>query len=670
MGALVTVPVYFIGRELLDRKAGLMAAALIAILPGHFMWRSQLGFVDHHIAEVLFSTLTVMFLLLALRPMRNDPPPQWFTAQGWKALRGIVVYSLLAGLALGSYLLSWIGGIFFLFIIIVFILVQYNINLWKKKSNDHLCLSSALCFVTALGMVTLFSLWYQIGTLQVFSLAAGILIVLALWALCYYMPTTRRNWGYYFLAQIGLAGLGLGALHLYDPSRLGTIWDNFSVFRPAGGMLTVGEVRGLSLWGWSSMAWERFTTGFYLSLASLAVLLYLVIKQGAVAKTLLLVWSLIMVLAALGQNRFSYYLAVNVALLTSFLCWKVLRVGKLGQLWAASGGVEEAGGSEGAGGKQVKRKTGKRIARAFSTNKRFAFMALSLLAVFFLAFYPNIGKAIDVSRADTGPPPDWHDALVWLKENSPEPFADPTFPYQLYHRPGQGEAFDYPSSAYGVLSWWDYGYWITYIAQRIPNANPTQAGAVAAAWFFLAPDEATAGQMTSILGPKYIVIDYEMARGKFHAMALWAGARESDFFDVYYERTQTGEWRPLLLYHPAYYRSMVSRLYNFSAEAWDPDSWLQASPKDRIHAISHVERKDAKGNKFNAISDVRQFTSYEAAEKWLEANEEYRIMGTNAFISPIPLEKLEHYRLVYRSPTTVVKRGEEILSYVAIFEYQ
>ncbi|MDP3105025.1 MAG: STT3 domain-containing protein, partial [Candidatus Methanoperedens sp.] len=50
IGALVVFPVYFIGKELMDNKAGLLAAFLIAILPGQFLSRSILGFADHHIA--------------------------------------------------------------------------------------------------------------------------------------------------------------------------------------------------------------------------------------------------------------------------------------------------------------------------------------------------------------------------------------------------------------------------------------------------------------------------------------------------------------------------------------------------------------------------------------------------------------------------------------------
>ena len=67
LGALVTIPVYFIGRELFNRNVGLLAAALIAILPGQFLQRSLLGFTDHHVAEVLFSTTAVLFLILAFK---------------------------------------------------------------------------------------------------------------------------------------------------------------------------------------------------------------------------------------------------------------------------------------------------------------------------------------------------------------------------------------------------------------------------------------------------------------------------------------------------------------------------------------------------------------------------------------------------------------------------
>ena len=60
-------PVYFIGRHFYGRIAGATAAILIAILPGEFLSRSLLGFTDHHVTEAFFSTVALLFLMIALR---------------------------------------------------------------------------------------------------------------------------------------------------------------------------------------------------------------------------------------------------------------------------------------------------------------------------------------------------------------------------------------------------------------------------------------------------------------------------------------------------------------------------------------------------------------------------------------------------------------------------
>jgi len=67
LAALTIIPVYFIGRELFSRGAGIFAAILIAVLPGEWLGRSMLGFTDHHVAAVLFSTTMMLFIILAVR---------------------------------------------------------------------------------------------------------------------------------------------------------------------------------------------------------------------------------------------------------------------------------------------------------------------------------------------------------------------------------------------------------------------------------------------------------------------------------------------------------------------------------------------------------------------------------------------------------------------------
>jgi dolichyl-diphosphooligosaccharide--protein glycosyltransferase len=253
-----------------------------------------------------------------------------------------------------------------------------------------------------------------------------------------------------------------------------------------------------------------------------------------------------------------------------------------------------------------------------------------------------------------------------MRANTPDPFANPDFYYEIAQKPPAGEAYQYPESAYGVMSWWDYGYYITYIAHRIPNANPSQSGAIDAGLFFTAQDEASGSQVLDRLGSKYVIIDGSMAVGKFYAMVVWAGKDQSQFYDVFYQRTQTGTIEPMMLYYPEYYQSMCSRLYLYAGEEWVPQ---------QVVAISWTERQltSTDGSTFTAkvISDQQTFSSYNAAKAFIDTHSGYRIVGTNQLVSPVPLEKLEHYKLTHQSPTTVATQpgGNGTISAVEIFEY-
>ena len=679
LGALVTVPVFFIGKEVFNKKAGLIAAALVAILPGQFVWRSMLGFPDYHILETLLTAVTMMFLVLAVKSARQKGISfRSIGVRDWKALRKPLIYSLFAGIALGLYLLAWVGGGLFIFIIFVFAVIQYVIDHLRGRSTEYLCILSVFTFIIALLLILPAWNGYALWNLQSASLLIGILTFLALGALSALMAARNMKRYYYPVVLMVLGGIGVALFYLINPSLLNSILDKLSVFRPSPGMLTVAEVKGLSL----SSAWHQFTTGFYLALISLAVLAYFVVKEGSSTKTLLFVWSLIMLVATFGQNRFAYYFAINVAILTAFPLWKILEFAGLREVAEGvktEGDIKDKGESKGrvkpkpTKKSQRKRRKAEKRERTTPTtrylNAKNVYLSIALIVIFFLAFYPNIGAALDRVRANTGLNNDWHESLVWMRENTPDPFQNPDFYYELQVRPPAGEAYKYPESAYGVMSWWDYGYSITYVAHRIPNANPSQLGAPDAALFFTAQDEASASEVLDRLGSKYIIIDQSMATSKFYAMAIWAGRDSSEFFDIYYQRTEQGDYQSVMLYYPEYYLSMCARLYNFAGKAWDPDGWIIANPDDKIVAISYAQRTDAEGFKFREITGIKQFTSYLAAKAFVDAEPDYIIVGASPFISPVPLDELQHFELIHKSPTTVVTRGNETLSYVEIFEY-
>jgi len=664
LGALVTIPVYFIGRELFNRNVGLLSAGLIAVLPGEFLFRSLLGFTDHHIAEVLFSTLMALFFILAIKRAREkDISFSHLWSRDYKNIGKPLLYALLTGLVLGMYLLSWIGALLFAFIIAVYIVIQYIIDHLRGKSTDYLAIIGLPPFLIALLMITPFPYPPYPGKgIVIASLVLGMLAFPVLSGLSRLMAYRKLKPAYYPLALVAIGLAGLGVFYAIDPSLFRSMAGQFWIFTPSTAAQTISEVRPLLSAEGILVLVNYFTSGLFLGLVGLGLIIYAGIKERSADKMFLIVWSLIMLAALLSQRRFAYYFAVNVALLSGYICWRVLLWGYL----ARPKPKREKRKRKAAKGRETSRPIGSYF------SARYVLPATVAVIVFVTAFVPNIVQAMNTARDPGGPNEDWHSALVWMRGNTPDPFGDPTFYYEVYERPSAGEHYDYPDSAYGVMSWWDYGHWITRIAHRIPNASPFQAGASDAAAFFTAQDESSASEILDKLGSRYIIIDRLMAmhemtpegmiRGKFYAMIVWAQKDQDEFFEVYFQRTEEGKLTPVLVYYPEFYRAMCIRLYNFGGEA--------VVPANSTLVISYQE-KTVSGMHYKQITSAQTFPTYEEALAFLESQESgnYRIVGSNPFTSPVPLEELEHYNLIYKSPNTAVTWGNRTISYVEIFEY-
>jgi dolichyl-diphosphooligosaccharide--protein glycosyltransferase len=223
------------------------------------------------------------------------------------------------------------------------------------------------------------------------------------------------------------------------------------------------------------------------------------------------------------------------------------------------------------------------------------------------------------------------------------------------------------------MAWWDYGHWITDIAHRIPNSNPHQHGASAAARYFTSQDESSANEMLNEFGSRYVIVNLRMALieidpargqyGNFHGVIDWAGRDEDEFFDVYYQRNAAGQAEPVILYYPEYYQSMSSRLFLFDGE--------EVVPENTTYVISYENKRASGGEPYKEIASIRRFIKYEEAVSYLnqQTGPNFRLVGYSQLDSPVPLEKLEHYELVHESIAPTPAPGQVSLSEVKIFEY-
>ncbi|MFA5248888.1 MAG: oligosaccharyl transferase, archaeosortase A system-associated, partial [Patescibacteria group bacterium] len=606
LGTLTIVPVYFIGKEIFNRWVGVLAAGLTAIWPGQFLANSIVGSADHHVAETLFSVTTVLFLLLAVKSAsREELSFAHIRRMEWKIIKAPLFYSILAGVSLGVYLLTWVGGLFFIFFLFAYFVIQFIIDHLRGRSTEYLGLISPLLFIVA-GVICLpvVSGMPSPASLCLPSLVVAALTPVALAGLSWIMHCRKLKVFYY---PIVVAGLGLAAclaLYAVAPDLFGNMLAQFNVFMPGNAAQTISEVKPLLFpsGGFSfRVAWSQFNTGGFLSLISLGILIYLVIKRGGADKVLLVVWSLLLLIATLGQRRFSYYYAVNAALLTGYLLWPVLQY--LGfKAMPAAAGLRLKASPRKKGRVKNPRLIGGRSPR------RWALMAVGVVIIFFLSFFPNIisiRPTIEQSKPGLDSP--MYEALTWLRDNSPEPFGDPDYYYEKYEQPPTGESYQYPSSAYSVLAIWDYGHWITRIGRRIPVSNPFIQGVDKDSRFLLSQEESTAGKIADELSVKYVILDRETVTSKFYSLPVWVGHTSEEYRDVFYQR-QGGKLSPVTLFYPEYYRTMAVRLYTFNGEAVSEENTL---------VISYQLKESQEGIPYKEIIDSKVFTTYEEAADYV-----------------------------------------------------
>lgn len=659
LGALTVIPVYFIGKELFNRWAGVMAAALIAILPSQFLTRSLLGTVDHHVAETLFTTLVILFLILAIKSARKNPFGfSHLLRRDWPSIKKPLVYSLIAGIFLGVYLLSWVGGLLFVFLLFIYFIIQFMINHLRGTGLDDLSVIGMVTFLTAAIISLPILSGMDAGKQSAPAFAIALATLLALNLLSRFL---RKNGVAPFFYPLTVAVLGIvlvAGVYLVDASFIPSMLRKLDFLSASGVVLTITEAQPLLFRNGSfslSSAWNSFTTGFFLSFIAFGLLAYQTIRKADPGKTLLLVWSLFMFLATLGQNRFGYYYSVNVALLCGYLSWQVLSLGGFTD-------ADELRARAEALKNDIKAKIKKPSGRKGSSFSRILIHSLAVVIVFFAVFYPNIEPAYSMGQLAPLVMKDaYYEALYWMRDNTPDPFGDPSFYYAEYQAPADGEDYNYPKSAYGVMTLWDYGHAITRIAHRIPVSNPFQQGASISDRFFVSQSATAANAIMDDLGAKYVFLDYPTALTYFRSVATFAGKDVTDYYETYY-RMVDGKLTEMPIFYPKYYYSAVVRLYNFNGQAVTTTRSLVIAYKDKINAD---------GESYKEITNALYFTNYEAAQAYvaLQKSDNYLICSDNPFISPVPLEQMSQYSLIYKSNTITSWGDTKNLPWIKIFEY-
>jgi dolichyl-diphosphooligosaccharide--protein glycosyltransferase len=336
---------------------------------------------------------------------------------------------------------------------------------------------------------------------------------------------------------------------------------------------------------------SEFGINGLLAFFGLAFLAFGVFKKERQEKTIFLVWTLMILWALFQQNRFAYYFAVNIAILSAYfgvtIAENILEFGG----WKNIMGRKDEMSKSSAVKKSKKSFQGlskdKPVKDEFSLKniKVSNIISLCLAAGFvFLLVYPLYDRltenpdsslvklspsttAWEMGKYYRGMKVYMYESLTWMRYNTPDPGIDY---YGKYQEPPPGVNYSYPDSAYGVMSWWDYGHVITAWAHRIPNANPFQAGIgggpshlPGASTFLSAQSEEEANAVLDALGTngkpgaRYVLTDDYINFAAFGAVLAWA--------DIPYEGYYIQKGNQVVPYTKRY-NAMMMRLHLFDGD--------------------------------------------------------------------------------------------------------
>jgi oligosaccharyl transferase (archaeosortase A-associated) len=667
--AVMLVPVvYVLTKTVWDWKAGVIGAGLVSVVSFRFYFLSSYGFVDHHVAEVFFSTLFLLTYIYCIHSAKSNP----VRLNAIPSLLIPVSLALLAGILYALAILTATTVLLLLPVLFLYTVVQVVLDHLASRDSFSLVLLNLVAFSVVI-IVLVFS-GVNTGGLSVTEYSSGLiyanLALIAGTVVLYGLSVVCKGKRSVFFLSLFCLFLGIFLLLQIHPLFRPVISQAFGLFFSRSEYsVVVQETLPWSL----ATAWANFNLALVLMAGGLFILGYYVIKERKPEHVFLLLWSVVILLATIQYRRFEYYATVPIVVLAAIcisepITWvrsdlsnllNVLfsRVPAIASPATRSEPSRPENIPRPASGKK-KRKTARSPAdeqkKGTLWAKRLLCALVVILAIACICISGFQDYQYGMNFSERRLPDDWTESLAWVRSNTPEPMIDY---YAKYDKAG----FSYPAGSYGIMASWDAGHWITFFARRIPITNPFQdnlGGASGASAFFLSQNESRADEILMSLGGKYVITDSHLAMETFTGLVPWQNASADTTPYIKWFLSPSSESASghvtTTRYDNAYFQSMVVRLHTFDGSMTVPGTvdYIQ-------YAVTSIPGAgDAAGTSGLAPVIVKSepMDASAADEAVREFNQKavpnhYAIVLSEMPNNPIrKVPALSHYRLIHESP--------------------
>jgi dolichyl-diphosphooligosaccharide--protein glycosyltransferase len=430
MAALSCFIIYLLGKDMGGRGVGLFAALFLALVPS-FLQRSSLGFFDTEVPGVLG---LVLFMFLFMRSL-----------DGNRSLKASLLYSVGAGLALAYFIMGWGAAYFVIGLSVLFVFVLVLL----KRYSQRMLINYSITFGLALMIGT------KVPYLGLNYLTSGaILPVAAVFVVLIVAELLRNNISaksklYLILASIvaivgAVAALGLTGALSSLAGKFITVLDPF--IRAASPLVDSVAEQRISAWG-------NLYVEFGISILFFLIGLYFTVKKPTNRNIFLLLFAVTSLYFANSMVRLLVLLGPAFAIIAGIGIMSMVKP-FVNQLHEASRAM-------------VKSK--RKMLRVSKEYSGFAIILIFLILMTNFAFSPQTGgmprsvsqaftpTAISSSSLPLGGAgltdnvDTWLNAIQWLNNNAKRSDV--------------------------VVSWWDYGNWLSDLGNVTTLADNTTVNA-------------------------------------------------------------------------------------------------------------------------------------------------------------------------------------------------
>lgn len=452
MGGVSVLVMYFLGKEVLDKKCGLLAAFFMAFSVG-YMSRTTAGFFDNETVGVFAALMCLLYFIKALKS-------------------GRVTHAIIGGIFLGYLALSW-GGYTYILLALPLIV---GVLILTKKYNENVLI--AYVGVQGMGLL-IFSLYtaFDYGDLISNVEVGGVFLFTILLIIFHVFYAKKKDFPNFYrnlinflkwavipavLVFVVILWIAPQAIPLGLESRFVTVLS--PLLREQ--MALVASVAEHVPSPWSS-----FYNNTLVPLMLVPLGIYFCFKRGNFKDIVLIICVLTLFYFTGSMTRIILIFAPIAALIAAYGLSRILNT------YGSFIGERKSG---------ISKKRRRQVKNSI-TNSEVVIVYLLVGVVCIAQVAHAVNASVDqlsYGSMTTGTQfHDWEESLTWMKNNL------------------EGTSV--------VASWWDYGYWLTPIGNVTTvndngTANHTRIGEVGMA--FMQTNELYAARILKDLKADYILV--------------------------------------------------------------------------------------------------------------------------------------------------------------------